>query len=108
MPISSSGFGEGAARNGVEERVAHALAHPLRTRLLLELSHAIASPSQLSRRTGASLATVSYHVRQLAGLGYLELVELVEVRGGARHDYRLAPRARDECSSVLGPLLAPR
>jgi DNA-binding transcriptional ArsR family regulator len=91
--------------DGAEQRVAHALAHPLRRRLLLELRREIASPSQMAREMGIGLGIVSYHVRQLVGLGYLELVDVIEVRGGVRHTYRLAPRALNDCAVVLGPLL---
>src|SRR5689334_20497619 len=53
---------------------ARALAHPLRARALELLTRSPASPQELAKDLGAPLTIVSYHVRMLAHLGFIELV----------------------------------
>jgi DNA-binding transcriptional ArsR family regulator len=71
-----------------------ALAHPLRVRILSVLESRTASPSEISQQLGASLGTVSYHVRQLAQLGLIELVKVTPRRGAVEHHYRANARQR--------------
>ena len=51
---------------------------------------------------GAPLGSVSYHVRVLADLGALQLVDQAPRRGAIEHYYALAPGLRME---VLSPAL---
>ena len=81
-----------------------AFAHPLRLEILRALGSR-ASPTELSRRLGAPLGSVSYHVRVLAELGALQLVEQLPRRGAIEHYYELAPGFRME---VLSPALDER
>jgi DNA-binding transcriptional ArsR family regulator len=67
--------------------VAKALAHPLRTRILIALEGRTASPSELAGELGASLGIVSYHVRRLSALGFVKLVKKVPRRGAIEHYY---------------------
>jgi DNA-binding transcriptional ArsR family regulator len=71
-----------------------ALSHPVRLRILSLLTGTVMSSAELARELGMSHAAVSFHVRQLAAAGYLELAETRSVRGGRERRYR---------SRVAGP-----
>jgi DNA-binding transcriptional ArsR family regulator len=74
-----------------QERLAAALRHPTRRRILLEMSgEPPGSPRQISRRIHEPLSNVSYHFRVLAECGILELVRTRPVRGVVEHFYRVA------------------
>lgn len=77
-----------------DPRYVKALSHPLRVRILGILEEQAASPVELSQVLGASLGTVSYHVRQLNELGLLDLVRETPRRGAVEHHYRAKPRPR--------------
>ena len=81
-----------------------AFAHPLRLEILRRLGER-ASPTELARRMGAPLGSVSYHVRVLADLGALQLVDQAPRRGAIEHYYALTPGLRME---VLSPSLDDR
>lgn len=81
-----------ALSNVTDPAVVKALAHPLRVRILSLLEHRMASPNELSQEIGAPLGNVSYHVRQLAGLGLIKLVKETPRRGAVEHHYRLDMR----------------
>ena len=58
-----------------DPRTLRALAHPLRTGLLALLrSEGPSTASRLGQRLGESSGTTSYHLRQLAALGFVEEV----------------------------------
>jgi DNA-binding transcriptional ArsR family regulator len=78
--------------------VAKALSHPMRLRILHKLNQRVASPKVLADELGESLAVVSYHVKILAQLGCIELVETIQKRGALEHFYR--PLRRPELSSA--------
>jgi DNA-binding transcriptional ArsR family regulator len=69
-----------------------ALGHPLRVRILALLDEETSSPVQISRKLGASLGTVAYHVRTLHDLGLLEDAGTTPRRGAVEHHYRARPR----------------
>ncbi len=71
-----------------DPRLVKALAHPVRVQILSSLEDRVASPSRLAEEIGAPLGTVSYHVRILAGLGLIELVDRKQRRGAIEHYYR--------------------
>src|SRR4051812_1235231 len=75
-----------------DQKYVKAMAHPLRLRILGALEHRTASPSELAEELGAPLGNVSYHVRQLHGLGLLKLVKETPRRGAVEHYYRLVAR----------------
>lgn len=81
-----------------------AFAHPLRLEILRSLGSR-ASPTELSRKLGAPLGSVSYHVRVLADLGALKLVDEAPRRGAIEHYYELTPGLRMD---VLSPSLDER
>ena len=73
-------------------RLAKALSHPLRNKILIRLNRGVASPNELAQELGEPLGNVSYHVRALAGLGCIELVETAPRRGAVEHYYRAIER----------------
>src|SRR5947208_3501934 len=70
-----------------EPRVAKALSHPLRARILGILEERRASPRELSEELGAPLGNVSYHVRALLNLKLIKLVKKTPRRGAIEHHY---------------------
>lgn len=82
-----------------DPRLIKALAHPLRIRILAILEEReLASPNELSELLGVSLGVMSYHVRRLHALGFLELVRRTPRRGAIEHHYRAKarPKVSDE------------
>lgn len=77
----------------LDERLVKAISHPIRHRVLLLLNKGIASPNEIARELGESLGRVSYHVRQLADVGAIELVRTEPRRGAVEHFYRAVARA---------------
>lgn len=75
-----------------DARIAKALSHPVRMRVLIALSEGIASPNELSKRLEESLGVVSYHVKQLLELDCIELVKTEPRRGAVEHYYRATTR----------------
>ena len=75
-----------------DPRLVKALGHPLRVRILALLSERTASPRELAEWLGATLGTVSYHVRTLHELGLIDLVRTSQVRGAVAHHYRSRER----------------
>jgi DNA-binding transcriptional ArsR family regulator len=81
-----------------DPRVIKALTHPLRVHILRALEERTASPSELADEIGAPLGNVSYHVRQLHGLGLIKLVKKTPRRGAIEHHYKalVQPPMSDE------------
>jgi DNA-binding transcriptional ArsR family regulator len=82
-----------------DPRLIKALAHPLRVRILSILeSRDMASPNEMADELGVSLGVMSYHVRRLHALGFLELVKRTPRRGAIEHHYRAKarPQVTDE------------
>ena len=71
-----------------DRRHLRALSHPLRLRILSMLTGAPKSATELGRELQMSQAAVSFHVRQLASAGLIELVDVRRVRGGQERLYR--------------------
>jgi DNA-binding transcriptional ArsR family regulator len=76
----------------VDPRLAKALSHPMRTRILAILNERVASPNEISEMIGERLPNVSYHVRALLELGTIELVSTAQRRGAIEHYYRALER----------------
>jgi len=79
-----------------EARIAKALAHPLRARILQRLGERIASPGDLAVELNAPLGVVSYHVRMLRDYDCVELVRTEPRRGALQHFYRATARPNFE------------
>src|SRR3954453_15057958 len=75
-----------------EARIAKALAHPLRARILQRLGERVASPGGLAGELDAPLGVVSYHVRMLRDYNCVELVRTEPVRGALQHFYKATAR----------------
>ena len=76
-------------RRQLDERLAKALSHPLRQRILQRLNEGgVRSPNELSRELGDPLGNVSYHVRILRELDCVELVRTEQRRGALEHYYK--------------------
>lgn len=76
----------------VDSRLAKALSHPMRTRILAILNEQVASPNEIAQMIGERLPNVSYHVRALNDLGCIELVRTAQRRGAIEHYYRALTR----------------
>ncbi|MEA2377789.1 MAG: hypothetical protein QOK00_3584 [Thermoleophilaceae bacterium] len=76
----------------VDPRLAKALSHPMRTRILAILNEQVASPNEMAEMIGERLPNVSYHVRTLQELGCIELVRTAQRRGAIEHYYRALTR----------------
>lgn len=76
----------------VDPRLAKALSHPMRTRILAILNERVASPNEISEMIGERLPNVSYHVRALHDLECIELVRTAQRRGAIEHYYRALKR----------------
>lgn len=73
----------------LDQRLAKALSHPLRRRVLEQLiDRGEASPNEVAKQIGAPLSTVSYHVHILRDLECIELVRTEPRRGAVEHYYR--------------------
>ena len=90
-----------------DQKYVKAMAHPLRLRILAALEHRTASPSELADELEAPLGNVSYHVRQLHGLGLLKLVKETPRRGAVEHYYRLEarPHITDKAWNATPPIV---
>src|SRR3954463_13813612 len=107
-PTSSSN-GQRPAGETSEARIAKALAHPLRARILQRLGERVASPGDLALELGAPLGVVSYHVRMLRDYDCVELVRTEPRRGALQHFYRATarPTLEDDQWRTLTPGLRP-
>jgi predicted ArsR family transcriptional regulator len=79
-------------KDGVEQIVAKAFAHPLRVQILIILNERIASPNLLAQELDQSLNLVAYHVRVLEKYDCIELVDTKQRRGATEHFYRATRR----------------
>src|SRR3954467_7889186 len=95
MPTTSSKLknnGHRPAGETSEARIAKALAHPLRARILQRLRERVASPGDLAVELDAPLGVVSYHVRMLRDYDCVELVRTEPRRGALQHFYKATAR----------------
>jgi DNA-binding transcriptional ArsR family regulator len=79
-------------KDGIEQIVAKAFAHPLRVQILVILSEKVASPNMLAQQLDESLNLVAYHVRVLEKYDCIELVDTKQRRGATEHFYRATRR----------------
>lgn len=79
-------------KDGVEQNVAKAFAHPLRVQILISLNERVASPNLLAQELDQSLNLVAYHVRVLEKYDCIELVDTKQRRGATEHFYRATRR----------------
>lgn len=80
-------------RTRIESNLSAIVAHPIRLRCFVVLSERVASPNELSAELKLNLSDVAYHVRKLAELGLIELVdERKGLRGSNEHFYTAVRR----------------
>lgn len=73
----------------VDQRLAKALEHPIRTDILTILSNGPSSPARIGRQMPEiSLNLIAHHIKVLEELGCIELMETVSRRGATEHVYR--------------------
>src|SRR5215218_6730248 len=73
----------------LEERLAKAMSHPLRAKLLAMLNTNPASSSELDKQLpDVPLSNISYHVKELHGWILIEVVRKEQVRGATKTIYR--------------------
>ena len=84
--------GKTSQKSSVDVGVVKAIGHPLRMQLLARLNERVASPVELARELDESVQLVSYHVRILRDLGFVELVSTTPRRGAIEHHYRAVRR----------------
>jgi DNA-binding transcriptional ArsR family regulator len=82
-----------AAAQDYDEKLAKALSHPLRLRILEALNRGIDSPREIADDLGAKLGDVGYHTRKLHELGLVDLVRTEQRRGAVKHFYRPTTRS---------------
>jgi predicted ArsR family transcriptional regulator len=75
-------------------KLAMAISHPVRFRIITAMNspERDASPKELAEEFDLDVKRVAYHVRELAELGYLELVDTEPRRGSIEHVYRPVQR----------------
>lgn len=96
-------------RDSFDERLAKALAHPLRQRILEVLNERVSSPREVAEELGEKLGDVGYHFRMLREYGVIELVRTEQRRGAVKHFYRATSRAMlDDAQWERLPLSARR
>jgi DNA-binding transcriptional ArsR family regulator len=86
------------SEESTQMRLERALAHPLRARVLAILEAEIASPKALAHQLGTPLGIVAYHVRVLASLNLIRLVDVTQRRGSLEHRYTAVQRPDGERS----------
>jgi DNA-binding transcriptional ArsR family regulator len=75
-------------KGSIQEALVRALAHPVRLKALTILSDRTASPTEISEEIDEPLSNVSYHIRVLNDLGFIEKVEEERRRGSVASFYR--------------------
>src|SRR3954452_3411551 len=72
-----------------------ALSHPLRVRILMGMNAPprMLSPSEFSEEARVSMGLASYHFRELAKAGCIEVAEEIRRRGATEHRYLPVKRA---------------
>ena len=92
MPTPSSATNGRPTGETSEARIAKALAHPLRARILQRLGERVLSPGDLANELDAPLGVISYHVRMLREYECVELVRTEPRRGALQHFYKAIAR----------------
>jgi DNA-binding transcriptional ArsR family regulator len=82
----------GRSARAAEQRVSHALNHPVRLDALSYLIERVASPTEIARLTGVAVGTASFHFKELLNAGAIELVRTEQRRGALEHFYRAVER----------------
>lgn len=76
----------------LDARLARAMAHPTRAKILSVLGERCASPSELEPILDIKLSNLAYHFRELRKLDFIEVVDREQVRGATKTRYRATTR----------------
>ena len=76
----------------LDEQLGLLLSHPLRVEIMVVLIEGRAAPAEITKLLGAKLSDVSYHVKQLLKMEFIELVDVEPRRGQNAHVYRAVLR----------------
>lgn len=92
-------------RDAAVDRVLRALNHPVRRRILQELSEGSASASTLAKRFDLELGAVSYHLNQVLAreCGVVVLVDTIARRGALEKIYGLDTGVWEQLAHTPGP-----
>lgn len=91
------------------KQLVQALSHPIRVHALHVLNKQTASPKEIAQEIREEISLVSYHVKELAKLGFVEVVREEPRRGATEHFYRGTGRTifyADEWVLVPEPIRA--
>lgn len=80
----------------LDQKLLRAISHRMRVRILDVLNERVASPNELALEFGEAVNFVAYHVRVLAKLDCIELVDEQPRRGATEHFYRATRRVELE------------
>jgi DNA-binding transcriptional ArsR family regulator len=69
-----------------------AASHPVRVQAFSVVAERVASPKQVADQIEEDLSNVSYHMRELAKLDLIEIVDTKQRRGATEHFYRSVQR----------------
>jgi DNA-binding transcriptional ArsR family regulator len=75
------------------DEVIKAMSHPIRFQALSILNERTASAKEIAEEVGETIGAVAYHIRVLADLGAIELVETKQRRGAIESFYRATMRS---------------
>lgn len=76
----------------VSKALMKAASHPIRVQAYSVLAERVASPKEVAELINEDVSNVSYHIRELAKLKLVELVDTRQRRGATEHFYRSVQR----------------
>lgn len=105
QPRSSSRETGFSGRQDVELRLAKAMAHPVRVKILELTNERPVAPAEVSAAIGTPVSNVAYHFRTLVELECIEAVQQQQVRGSIKTTYRNRTNLMfdDLCFATLPP-----
>jgi DNA-binding transcriptional ArsR family regulator len=76
----------------IESTLGALVSHPTRVKSYVILAERVASPNEIALEIGLDVGHVSYHVKKLAELDMVELIDVRPVRGANEHFYKATKR----------------
>jgi DNA-binding transcriptional ArsR family regulator len=76
----------------IESTLGALVSHPTRVKSYVILAERVASPNEIASEIGLDVGHVSYHVKKLAEMGVVELIDVRPVRGANEHFYKATKR----------------
>jgi DNA-binding transcriptional ArsR family regulator len=75
-------------KKSVEEAVSYSVGHRIRIEILCVLNEGTYSASEIGKRLGLRITTISHHIKELLKAGSIELTRVKKVRNVDQHFYR--------------------